>query len=271
MKMSKLKILGGILSKIGRNRLVIKAYESKLKHEISRGPMPSHIAMILDGNRRWASLKGLPKNVGHEEGAKKVEEFLNWCYELGIKTTTLYVLSTENLKRDEEEKEHILNIFKRELKRAFDERVFDRYKVRVKVLGKKELWPDEIRGIVGEVENATKDYDQYYLNVALAYGGRDEIVDAVRTICELYSGGKIRLEDIDKDLISKYLYTAHLPNPEPDLIIRTSGEMRLSNFLTWQSAYSELLFVDTYWPEFRKIDFWRAIRVFQRRSRRFGI
>ncbi|MEM2842031.1 MAG: polyprenyl diphosphate synthase [Thermoproteota archaeon] len=269
--MSKLKILGSLFSKIGQNRIVIKAYESKLKHEISRGPMPSHIAMILDGNRRWASLRGLPKNIGHEEGAKKVEEFLSWCYELGIKTATLYVLSTENLGRDESEREHILNLFMREVKRTLEEKVFDKYKVRVKVLGKRELWPEEIQKIVDKVEHATKDYDQYYLNVALAYGGRDEIVDAVRTICELYSSGRIRFEEIDKNLISKYLYTAHLPNPEPDLIIRTSGEMRLSNFLTWQSAYSELLFIDTYWPEFRKIDFWRAIRVFQRRNRRFGI
>lgn len=269
--MSKLKIFGRVFSKIGQNRVIIKAYESKLKHEISKGPVPSHIAMILDGNRRWASLRGLPKSVGHEEGAKKVEEFLNWCYELGIKTATLYVLSTENLKRSRDEREYILELFKREVEKTLRERIFEKYKVRVKVLGKRELWPEEIRKIVDEIEQATEHYDHHYLNVALAYGGRDEIVDAVRTICELYSSGKIKLDDINKELISKCLYTAHLPNPEPDLIIRTSGEMRLSNFLTWQSAYSELLFIDTYWPEFRKIDFWRAIRVFQRRNRRFGL
>jgi tritrans,polycis-undecaprenyl-diphosphate synthase [geranylgeranyl-diphosphate specific] len=140
-----------------------------------------------------------------------------------------------------------------------------------KILGKRELWPEDLTRAIDKIEKQTEGYSTCFLNIALGYGGRDEITDAVKRICELFVQNKIRLDEIDKQLISKHLYTSHLPNPEPDLIVRTSGEMRLSNFLTWQSVYSELVFVDTYWPDFRRIDLLRAVRTYQKRSRRVGL
>ncbi len=232
--------------------------------------MPAHIGIILDGNRRWASERALKTYDGHWAGAKVGEEVLDWCLDYGIKTLTLFTFSTENFERPTEEVNAVLRIVEEEARKLRkDDRLHSR-RVRVKVLGRIDLLPDSLRNVLVELEGETSKYDSHFLNVAIAYTGRAEIVDATRKIVEEVHQGNILPQQIDEETFHKYLYTAHLPNPNPDLVIRTSGEERLSGFLLWQSAYSELVFVDVYWPEFRRIDFLRAIRLYQRRHRRFG-
>jgi len=264
-------LLGSLAIRISRSKLLLWLYEKSLLKQVSQMPMPSHIGIIMDGNRRWAELKGLDRSLGHVFGAKKVEEVIKWCYELGVKTLTLYVLSTENLNRPPDEVKLILSLFKDKLLEIMDNGVFHKYQIRFKVIGRRELIPLEVLQQIEKVEKDTEKYSSYYLNVALAYGGRAEIVDAVKSIARDVSNKTLDPEDIDEETVSSRLYTAHLPKPDPDLIIRTSGEERLSNFLLWQSAYSELVFIDVYWPEFRKIDLLRAIRTYQKRKRRFGL
>ncbi|RLE80370.1 MAG: di-trans,poly-cis-decaprenylcistransferase [Thermoprotei archaeon] len=268
--MSVSSILTEALFKLLRVLGVYKVYEKVLLKQIKSRSLPSHIAFILDGNRRWARERGLPPWYGHEQGARKAEDVLRWCLELGIKTVSLYVLSTENLKRSPEEVSHILTLAEKYMEKALNEELFDKYKVKVKALGKIDLLPITLRKKIKALEEKTSNYDKHYLNICIAYGGRSEIVDAVKRICADVIKGKLKLEDIDEDVVKRYLYTSHLPNPEPDLVIRTSGEARISNFLLYQIAYSELLFLDVYWPDFRKIDLLRAIRIYQKRSRRFG-
>ena len=259
-------MLDEILQSIGVYRL----YESRLNSEIEGGPIPGHIGIILDGNRRWASNHRLTIDLGHTQGADVVERLLDWCHEIGIKSITLYVLSTENLQRTSEEVSELFRLIEERLRRLLtDERIY-KYKVRVKGIGKFDLLPSEMREILDEVERKTTDFDGHFLNIAVAYGGRTEITDSVRDIAEDVKKGKLSPEEITEETISRRLYTSHLPNPEPDLIIRTSGEERMSGFLLWQGAYSELIFLDVYWPAFRKIDLLRAIRTYQRRQRRLG-
>ena len=250
---------------------VYRIYEYWLTNQIKGKQVPSHIGLILDGNRRWAKVRGLPDIVGHEFGAKVAEELLSWGKDLGIKTITLYVLSTENLKRDQNEVQHIFNLLEEYLEKVKVNRDLHEKKVRVKFIGKLSLLPKNIQDLIKEIEESTSGYNSFFLNLAIAYGGRQEIVDMVKTIAKDVSEGKMKIEDINQQSISEYLYTSHLPNPEPDMVIRTSGEERLSGFLLWQSAYSELIFFDVYWPDFRKIDLMRAIRIYQNRSRRFGL
>lgn len=266
-----LGIIEGIASRISRNRLSLWLYEKALIKQVKQLPPPRHIGIIMDGNRRWAISRGLEKYLGYVFGAKKVEEVLKWCYDLGITTVTLYVFSTENLKRPREEVESIFKLFKEKLIEMMDNGVLHESKTRFKVIGRRELIPGEIMQYIDKIEKETEGYSSHYLNVAFAYGGRAEIIDAVKSIAQEVSKGLLKPSDIDEETISKRLYTAHLPEPDPDLIIRTSGEERLSNFLLWQSAYSELVFVDVHWPEFRRIDLLRAIRTYQRRKRRFGL
>ncbi|MEM3712939.1 MAG: polyprenyl diphosphate synthase [Thermoproteota archaeon] len=266
-----LKFLGSLAVKISRSRLSIWLYEKSLLKQVTQMPMPNHIGIIMDGNRRWAELKGLDKSLGHVFGAKKVEEVIKWCYELGIKTLTLYVLSTENLKRPPEEIRLILSLFENKLVEIMNKGILHENQVRFKVIGRRDLIPLEIMQQIEKLEKETGGYSSHYLNIAFAYGGRAEIVDAVKSIARDVSKKILDPESIDEETISSRLYTAHLPEPDPDLIIRTSGEERLSNFLLWQSAYSELVFIDVYWPEFRKIDLLRAIRTYQKRKRRFGL
>ncbi|MEM2929636.1 MAG: polyprenyl diphosphate synthase [Thermoproteota archaeon] len=261
----------GIASKISRNRFSLWLYERGLARQVGQLSLPKHIGIIMDGNRRWAESKGLEKYLGHVFGAKKVEEVLKWCYDLGINTVTLYVFSTENLKRPYEEVELIFRLFKDKLIEVMSKGVLHESRTRLKVIGRRELIPTEIMQCIERVEKETESYSSHYLNIAFAYGGRAEIVDAVKSIAQEISEGSLKPNDIDEETISKRLYTAHLPEPDPDLIIRTSGEERLSNFLLWQSAYSELVFIDVYWPEFRRIDLLRAIRIYQKRKRRFGV
>ncbi len=248
-----------------------KLYERMLEGEVKDGEIPSHIAFILDGNRRWARLRNVPSWMGHEEGAKKADEVLDWCLELGVKTVTLFILSTENIsRRSRHELLKLYEIIERHLRSKLDDKRIHENKVRVKALGRLNLLPSTIRKLLMELEDMTRTYDERYLNIAIAYGGRDEIIEAARKLARDVVHGKVMPEEINEELFSKYLYTSHLPNPYPDMIIRTSGELRISNFLLWQSAYSEIVVIDVYWPEFRKIDLLRAIRTYQKRNRRFG-
>jgi tritrans,polycis-undecaprenyl-diphosphate synthase [geranylgeranyl-diphosphate specific] len=250
---------------------VQRVYETMVWSQIRGGPIPEHIGVILDGNRRWARSRGLDPWKGHEQGAKKMEDFLDWCGEISeIRSITLYAFSTENFKRSEKEVSEIFRLLKEHLNSLLkDERVV-KNEIRVKMLGRMEMLPKEFQDLIRQVEEKTAHYRKHYFNFAIAYGGRTEIVDAVRSLAQNVQDREIGLEDINENLIESYLYTSHLPKCSPDLIIRTSGEVRLSNFLTWQGAYSELCFVDVYWPDFRKLDLLRAIRMYQHRQRRFG-
>jgi len=242
--------------------MIRKLYELKLLREIKRKPLPKHLAIIMDGNRRFARSKGLPEFMGHVFGSKKAERVLEWCREIGIKTLTMYAFSTENFKRKEEEKKNIFELVKKELKRLIKDERTHKYRMRVKIVGRRELLPPDVLEVVEEVERVTKNYDNYFLNVALAYGGRQEIVDAIRSILKDVKEGKISIDEIDENIFSRYLYSDN-GYENVDIVIRTGGELRLSNFLPWQTASSLTYFVDVYWPAFRKIDLLRAIRTWQ--------
>ncbi len=247
-----------------------KFYEKWLEDTVTTGEMPEHVGIILDGNRRWGFEKYHERLNGHIYGAKTGEDFLEWCLDLGIKTVTLYVFSTENFLRPKEEVSTILGIVEQEARKLTTDPRIHQHKVNVKAIGRLELLPASLRGALEELEKTTESYDKHYLNIAVAYGGRAEIVDAAKRIIDEVQNGALDARAVDEDVFRKYLYTSHLPNPYPELIIRTSGEERLSGFLVWQAAYSEFVFLDVYWPEFRRIDLLRAIRTYQRRKRRFG-
>lgn len=237
---------------------------------MTSGKMPEHVGIILDGNRRWGFAKYGDKLNGHFYGAKTAEDFLIWCLQLGIRTVTLYVFSTENFQRPPKEVNVILSIIEDEIRRLItDERIHEN-NVHVKAIGRLELLPQPLRNAIAELERVTANYDEHYLNIAVAYGGRAEIVDAAKRIIIEVKSGMLDEASVDENVFTQHLYTSHLPNPYPELIIRTSGEERLSGFLIWQAAYSEFVFLDVYWPEFRRIDLLRAVRTYQRRRRRFG-
>ncbi|WP_297520600.1 polyprenyl diphosphate synthase [Thermococcus sp.] len=243
-------------------------YEDYLFEKVKSGKLPNHVAIIMDGNRRWARKLEKPPWYGHFFGSQKLEEILEWCRELGIRTLTVYAFSTENFRRTPEEVNALMNLFEQKFKELVEDERVHRYGVRVNVLGRKELLPENVRKAAEEAERATRKYSNYTLNIALAYGGRSEIADAVKDIVRDVQKGMIGIEDIDEELIKRYLYYPNMP--DPDIVIRTGGEERISNFLLYQIAYSELFFVDVYFPEFRKIDFLRIIREYQKRQRRFG-
>ena len=232
--------------------------------------MPNHIAIILDGNRRWAKRNlSLPKE-GHFKGADAVENLLDWCEEFDIKIITLYVLSAENLSRKDLELEYLFKIIRIRLEKLFNDPRIHKNQMRVKAIGRVELLPDSIKNVLKRLDDATKNYERHFLNIAIAYGGQDELIDAIKKIVGKIKDGVLKIDDINKKEIESNLYTSHLPQSSPDMILRTSGEKRLSGFLLWQSAYSELVFMDVFWPGFRKIDLMRAIRTFQKRKRRIG-
>ena len=259
-------MLKKILSVIGAYKL----YEKWLWLQVKNGAKLEHIAIILDGNRRWASENELNPWLGHKKGAETVEQLLDWCEKLDVKCVTLYTFSTENFRRSPEEVAEIMKIAEEKFHKLLTDERIHRDKVHVKVIGRINLLPESLKQLIADVEKSTKDYDNRFLNFAFAYGGRAEIVDAAKMIAEKVRDGELKLKDVEESTFEKYLYTAHMPKQEPDLIIRTSGEERLSGFLLWQSAYSELAFLDVYWPDFRLIDLLRAIRTFQTRKRRYG-
>nr|WP_239654986.1 polyprenyl diphosphate synthase [Candidatus Nitrosotenuis uzonensis] len=245
-------------------------YTKRLESEIRKGEIPNHLAVILDGNRRWAKKALAASEVGHHIGADAVENLLDWCEELDIKIITLYVLSTENLARADKELDYLFDLIHQRLEKLYNDPRIHKNKMRVKAIGRTELLPDFINDVLNRLDEVTKNYDRHYLNIAIAYGGQMELVDAVKKIAAKVRDGTLEINDINKETVESNLYTAHLPQSSPDLILRTSGEQRMSGFLLWQGAYSELIFMDILWPEFRKIDLLRAIRTFQKRNRRIG-
>ena len=245
-----------------------QAYERRLTGQVKAGPIPNHVAIIMDGNRRFAREIGLTSIEGHEKGRLKLEEVLDWCLDVGIRILTVYAFSTENLKRDDGEVTHIMASFAENFRRAGDDERVHKNGIRIRVFGQLGLLPDEVREAIAYAEGRTKAYNNYRFNIAVAYGGRQEILDAIKEVARDVKAGKVDVNDIDESFFSKRLYTGDLP--DPDLVLRTSGEERISNFLLWQLAYSELYFVDVFWPGFRKIDFLRAIRSYQMRQRRYG-
>lgn len=249
--------------------MAAKYYEQQLLEEVmQRGNIPRHVAIILDGNRRFAQKAGLDKLQGHALGAKKLEEVLWWCQELGIKHVTIYAFSTENFNRSSEEVKMLMGLFVEKFKKVVKDERVHKYKIRVRAIGDLSCLPEQVKEAIEEAQKATRGYDGYTLNIAAAYGGRAELAEAVRRICERIKRNELKPSDVDESIINSHLYTAGLP--DPDLIIRTSGEERLSGFLLWQSAYSELYFCEANWPEFNKIEFLRAIRTYQGRERRLG-
>ena len=245
-------------------------YQNKLEKEVLSYPVPNHVAIIMDGNRRYARevLKAENTNEGHQKGKDKLEEVLNWCIKAGVKILTVYAFSTENFSRGEDEVDFLLKLIKDMMYSLGDDDRIHKNKVRVKMIGDRSIIPDDLREAVEYAEEKTKDYDGYHFNVAVAYGGRQEIINAVKSVAQAVKDGKMDVDDITEESLSVNMYTSS--DPDPDLVLRTSGELRLSNFLIWQMAYSELYFTDIYWPSFRYIDFLRAIRSYQQRNRRYG-
>ncbi|MEM0382569.1 MAG: polyprenyl diphosphate synthase [Nitrososphaerota archaeon] len=260
-----------MIEKILRFLGVYSVYERWLEKTVSNGDIPQHLAVILDGNRRWARIAGIPPSQAYRYGADKVEELLRWSLKIGIKIVTLYVLSVENImRRPREELEEIYRLLVERAERFLKDETVWRERVRFRVIGRLDLLPREVADSLRRLERETMHHDRMHLNIAVAYGGRAEIVDAVRKICERIATGEISPDWVNEEVIERNLYTNGLPKPDPDLVIRTSGEERISNFLLWQIAYSELVFLDVYWPSFRKIDLLRAVRTYQQRTRRFG-
>jgi short-chain Z-isoprenyl diphosphate synthase len=266
----------GLSLRAGRraiSRLLYFLYERRLGAQLDRGPVPAHIGIILDGNRRHGRQRGVtdPQAI-YDLGAHKLDAVLDWCGEYAVLAVTLWVLSTENFGRPADQVSGILAAVESKVRAlATDPQIHSR-RVRVRAIGRLELLPPSTIAAIRAAETATAAYDGMTLTIAVAYGGHEEIVDAVRALLrkEHYRGRDLEaaIEQVTPAAIGENLYLAALPNP--DLIIRTSGELRLSGFLLWQSAYSEFHFTDVNWPDFRKIDFMRALRAYQQRQRRFG-
>jgi len=230
--------------------------------------MPKHIAVIMDGNRRYAKEAGMNPKLGHHIGKEKIKDTLDWCLELGVRNLTLYAFSTENFKRSPDEIRELMNLCRNELEKAKKDSRIHKNKIKINVIGQFDSLPVDIQQSAQNIMEETKKYTNYTLTIALAYGGREEIINAIQHIAEDVKTEKLDIDTIDESIVSSYLYTNGLT--DPDLILRTSGEERISNFLLWQVAYSEFYFSDVYWPAFEKKDFLQAIETFQQRKRRFG-
>jgi len=263
-------MITNLVKKLIYNSITYRIYQKLLWNQIKYGKKPTHIGIVLDGNRRWAKEHLKLPWEGHTFGANKVENLLEWCLELDIRTITIYTLSMENFQRPKEEVDEIMNLLAVRLQSLLSDKRIHKNKIKTTIIGRISILPPNIQDLIHQIEVATKEYDVHYLNMAIAYGGRAEIIDAAKKIVEQVTKGNLNVSEINEEIMEKHLYTAHLPQSDPDLIIRTSGEERLSGFLLWQGAYSELCFIDIFWPDFRKIDLWRAIRTFQQRERRYG-
>ena len=259
--------------KEGIKRPFYSVYLRRLRSKVHTWRRPEHLGIVMDGNRRFALEAGFHRVIhGHARGADKLQEVLGWCLDYEVPVVTVWCFSLENFKRSAEEVEDLLGLFEHKTRQLADDEQVHRRQVRVRFIGRLELLPESLREEIRRVEQATAHYEQGTLNVAMAYGGREEIADAFRDHVRrrLADGLPIEsiLDDLDVSHIGSCLYTSG--QPEPDLILRTSGELRLSGFLLWQSANSEFYFCDTNWPAFREIDFLRAIRAYDLRQRRFG-
>ena len=231
--------------------------------------LPKHVGVIMDGNGRWAKKRGFIRSQGHIAGGVAIENIIEYVHKLKLEVITFYAFSTENWKRPKEEVSAIMNLFREYLKEALGRVEEDRKNgIRISFIGSREGIPADIRLLMKQVERIGRKEDRIMLNIAVNYGGRQEIAESVREIAEDVKKGKIKPSEIDMDTISSHLYTAGMP--DPDLIIRPSGEQRLSNFLLWQSAYAEFWYSDVLWPDFTEEDFVEALRAYEHRSRRFG-
>lgn len=228
--------------------------------------VPNHIAIILDGNGRWAKAKGMPRSYGHVKGCANLETICDDMKELGVKYVTVYAFSTENWKRSREEVEGLMKLFRSYLKKCL--KISERNKMKVKIIGDISAFDQDIRDKILQLEEFSKDYDELYFQIALNYGSRDEITRGIRRLAQDAADGKVIPSEITEETIGNYLDTAGIP--DPDLMIRTSGELRLSNFLLWQMAYSEFYFTDVPWPDFDKAELIRAIEKYNQRDRRYG-
>lgn len=234
--------------------------------EIDNANLPKHIAIIMDGNRRWAKERGLTTKDGHKEGSKNLERIAKFCNNIGIKYLTVYAFSTENWKRTKEEVATLMFILRANLDSML--RKMDLENIKLRVIGEKENIPQDIQKKIDKLTEKTKNNTGLVLNIAFNYGGRNEIVHASKVIAEKVKNGEIEIEDITPEMISNNIYTAG--QPDPDLLIRTSKELRTSGFLPWQITYSEFYFAEKFWPEFLEEDLIEAIKVYQNRNRRFG-
>lgn len=242
--------------------------DRKIQEELKRGgEIPTHIAIIMDGNGRWAKRRGLPRVAGHREGVKSVRDVVEACAQLGVKYLTLFAFSTENWRRPKEEIDTLMKLLIRTLRSETEK--LHKNDIKLMAIGDIDSLPKEVRQELREAMEKTKNNKRMVLNLALSYSGRWEIIEAVKEIAKDVKRGKIKVEEIDDKLFSSYLNTAGIP--DPDLLIRTSGELRISNFLLWQIAYTELYITDCLWPDFRRKHLYEAIRDYQRRERRFGM
>ena len=252
---------------MGLRQLAYGLYERRLAGSLDPATVPRHVGVIVDGNRRWARAAGTGSAAGHAAGADKVERLLEWCAEAGVEVVTLWLLSTENLNRSPEELRVLLGIIE-----DLTERIAATGRWRLHPLGALDLLPNPTAARLKELDEATRDVGGLTVNAAIGYGGRREIADAVRSLLQQHAALGTSIEELadilDVDHISEHLYTRG--QPDPDLVIRTSGEQRLSGFLLWQSAHSEYYFCEAMWPDFRRIDFLRAIRAYGARERRYG-
>jgi tritrans,polycis-undecaprenyl-diphosphate synthase [geranylgeranyl-diphosphate specific] len=221
---------------------------------------PKHLAVILDGNRRYAKKLNIPIHKGHERGFGKIRQLLEWCVELGIKEVTLYCFSTENFKRDKKEINYLFELFRQKVRDFRKDKLIHEKKVRIGVIGRLSMFPGDMQKEMRDIMEMTKNYNDYKLNLAMGYGGRSEIVDAFRGLL------KEGVKEVDERIVKEHLYLAD----DVDLLIRPGGEHRISNFLLWQSSYAEIHFCDSLWPEFEKKDLVAAVRWFNKRGRRFG-
>ena len=228
--------------------------------------VPNHIAIILDGNGRWAKAKGMPRGYGHVKGCANLESICDDIKDLGVKYLTVYAFSTENWKRSREEVEGLMKLFRSYLKKCI--RSAEKNKMRVKVIGDISAFDSDIQEKIHRLEDFSKDYNELFFQIALNYGSRDEIVRGVRRLAQDAVDGKLKPEEIDEHVFENYLDTAGIP--DPDLLIRTSGEQRLSNYLLWQLAYTEFYFTDVAWPDFHKPELLKAIEKYNERDRRYG-
>lgn len=228
--------------------------------------VPNHIAIILDGNGRWANAKGMPRSYGHVKGCANLETVCDYMKELGVKYVTVYAFSTENWKRSKDEVDGLMKLFRSYLKKCI--KLADKNKMRVRVIGEVSAFDQDIQESIARLEQYSQKYDEIYFQIALNYGSRDEIIRGIRKLAQDAADGKVKPEEIDEHVFDNYLDTAGIP--DPDLMIRTSGELRLSNFLLWQMAYTEFYFTDVAWPDFNKAELIKAIEKYNQRDRRYG-
>lgn len=230
--------------------------------------LPQHIGIICDGNRRFAQTLGDEASKGHEYGANKIEEVLDWCREIGIRTLTLWLFSTENFNRPAEELDVLFHLAEKTAYKFADDERTHKYRIKLNMVGDASGFPDYVKKALDYALEKTKNYDRFFLNIAVGYGGKNEIVNAAKRIAHLVKEGRLNPEDITKELFELQLYSANLP--DVDLVIRTSGEQRTSGFLMWKTDYAEYYFTEKYWPEFEKEDFLNALVSYSERKRRFG-